>query len=185
MKTLIFLLALSAGRAFAGDVPSHAYVFPSDSDNVNQVGIYVLVEQPNVINFLFCTQPNGPVPHSATELKTLIDKYCVSDFKRRDMPGRSDIIRLFHQKDSDRYVELDTSISYSTGNVHQKGMDILSFTRNMIFDNKTKDTLNILFTIQDTVDGQNPTNATDRATKLLAYETDIDYPAITDKPIEQ
>ena len=189
LLTLFSLVFMSAGVGVAlGDdsVQSHAYLFPSD-DYAQPLQLYVLIEQPGTIRFITCQQSGGvPIPQTSADLTTLLgSSRCTPDTKPSLYAGAETHVRIFHQKDSDRYVKLDTTLIWDVSGIHVKGADVGAYTRSVTFDNNAKDTMNILYTWQDVEDGQNPSVSTFRVTKFKKQDVVFQYPAINEKPIEQ
>jgi hypothetical protein len=191
MFTGVALLACLATKALAGPpagqaplAPSHALLYPSD-DEPKPLLIYVVIQQPPTLRFVLCRN-NPAVPRTPDQVTALLaGPGCSPDDGH--IPGSSTstaIQRVFHQTGSDRYLKLTTDILWDDGSSAGAADDMIG-TTSAIFDPHQADFLTLLYTFVDHVDKATPAVSTVRATKLKAYESDVMYPVITERPIEQ
>jgi hypothetical protein len=195
MKKVLFGLLLSAflfqpGKGAiahaTGRVPSHAYLYKFEESYCEihlciPNAVRVVVHQEGTAQQLDCFLDDGvPVPQSQVELNEFVNGKTCAQFTGN---------KFFYQPKSDRYTFMVESAGFVSrvgpgGNVIPTGT-LISDSETVIFQPKNAGTLNAITAGIGMPDGKNPKAYTYRYSRNLAYDADIDYPEITEKPVQQ
>jgi hypothetical protein len=191
MKKVLFGLLLSAflfqpGRGAVahatGRVPSHAYLYTIDPEYCKNHPCplnyrEIVIVQPGTARLVSCGTDLSHPATSPADLMEILNKpgNCIQQTAGSDE-------QVFYQSRSGRYVFISTSTGGGSINAIPA---VSSFTFMTIFEEKGGTSLNSVIGGIDLQDGKNPKNFTVRLNEVLMYDADIDYPEITEKPVQQ
>ena len=182
---LISSFALHAG-AEASQVSSHAYLYvkPQKESEKNSF-VEVIVQQQDSIARLACGPIDaGHLPSTPKALSDLLQSKLCREPVPEGGEKYSDQGRLFHQAQDHRFQFVSTDILWDFP-AHSKLTGVSSQTSVTTFEPNHKDTLNIAWTSISVPANESPQIRTTHISRPLAYEADVNYPAITTKPVEQ
>lgn len=183
----------SAAQKENSQVPSHAYLYLAQSSIETDPGyVEIVVQQLGNIRMLGCQNIDTKhLPNSPDGLSQLLEGCSVIKSGKVIGSGQSEgagsfmWVRTFHQPKSDRFVFTRNYVIWNSAN-NLPGVIGMNeaMTVTVAFQASQKDSLNEVFTAVTSPDGVNPTIETKRTTEILGYDADIEYPFISEQPIE-
>jgi hypothetical protein len=180
---LAFLCGVSfTTRAGADDLlPSHAYLYTQSTPSIAEDYVEIIIQQLGNVRFLNCQTGGNPLPSTPDGLTNFISSSCgkipvgLSNFT-----GFQGIAQLFHESAANRFILMIGEVAWGPNTA---GMNCLA--KVAIFDPNDTDTVNVTGQGLLTLPGKNPGVGTETYSEIKAYDADIEYPVITEQPIQQ